>query len=337
MSGFRVFRNSPSRAVAVPDIFIDEFMADANDAQLKIYLYLLRNLGLNTGLDISDIADKFNFTEKDVERALSYWEKRGLIAIEREDKLVTGIEFLDIYKKEVISVVGHPEKEQKYIKPSYSPDYIKEYKSKADTAELIFVVEQYLGKTLTPSEIKTLIFFTDELNFSPELIDCLFDYCLSRDKKDFRYIEKVAISWAEQGISTPAQAIEASGRYTKTVYDVMKLLGKSSSPTKVEVDYIMRWTKDMDFSMDIIAEACRRTVDSTDSHRFKYADAILSYWHDKKVHKKTDIDELERTHTEGERKKSGTTTSGDAKVPQYRRFEQRKYDFDKLEKELFVN
>ena len=47
---------------------------DANDAQLKIYLYLLRVTGAGLTTSISDMADQFNHTEKDVVRALKYWE-----------------------------------------------------------------------------------------------------------------------------------------------------------------------------------------------------------------------------------------------------------------------
>ena len=55
--------------------FIDEYMKDANDAQLKVYLYLLRMMSANLATSVSEIADKFNHTEKDVIRALKYWEK----------------------------------------------------------------------------------------------------------------------------------------------------------------------------------------------------------------------------------------------------------------------
>lgn len=51
-------------------------MKDANDAQIKVYLYLLRMMTAGLTTSVSDIADKFNHTEKDVLRALKYWEKQ---------------------------------------------------------------------------------------------------------------------------------------------------------------------------------------------------------------------------------------------------------------------
>ena len=64
----------------VSNIFIDEYMQDANDAQIKIYLFLLRMMSSNLPTSVPDLADKFNHTEKDVVRALKYWEKKGLRA-----------------------------------------------------------------------------------------------------------------------------------------------------------------------------------------------------------------------------------------------------------------
>ena len=57
-------------------------MEDANDAQLKIYLYLMRMLNADLATGVSDIADRFNYTEKDVMRALRYWEKKGILKLE---------------------------------------------------------------------------------------------------------------------------------------------------------------------------------------------------------------------------------------------------------------
>lgn len=67
----------------VPNTFIDFFMPSANGAYVKVYLYLLRNLGSNNNITISSIADHLENTEKDIIRALNYWEKQNLLKIEK--------------------------------------------------------------------------------------------------------------------------------------------------------------------------------------------------------------------------------------------------------------
>ena len=92
MAQFKVYQENYSDVTVVSNIFIDEYMKEANDAQLKVYLYLLRTMSAHLPTSVSDIADQFNHTEKDVIRALKYWEKNHLLALEYDDaKTLTAI------------------------------------------------------------------------------------------------------------------------------------------------------------------------------------------------------------------------------------------------------
>ena len=51
-----------------------------------------------------------------------------------------------------------------------------------------------------------------------------------------------------------------------------------------ELEYINKWTKEYGFLLDVIQEACDKTVMTTDNHRFAYADGILSKWYRAGVH-----------------------------------------------------
>lgn len=73
-------------ATYVPNIFIDHYMTHADGEFVKIYLYLLRCMSHpSPALSVSDIADKFDNTEKDVTRALRYWEKLNLLHLSFQD------------------------------------------------------------------------------------------------------------------------------------------------------------------------------------------------------------------------------------------------------------
>ena len=67
----------------VQNTFIDRYMAAANGEYVKVYLLLLRLAGTRE-LTVSEIADRLDITEKDVMRALSYWENAGLIRLSRQ-------------------------------------------------------------------------------------------------------------------------------------------------------------------------------------------------------------------------------------------------------------
>ena len=79
---FTVYSDNDRGSTLISNLFIDKYMRDANDAQLKVYLYLLRMMNAGRTTSIPDMADQFNHTERDVMRSLRYWERRGLIALE---------------------------------------------------------------------------------------------------------------------------------------------------------------------------------------------------------------------------------------------------------------
>ena len=336
MSSLKIYSDGDT-STAVPNRFIDEYMIEANDAQIKVYLYLLRVFHAHRSTSISDIADKFNHTEKDVLRSLTYWEKKKLLSLEYDDnRNLIAIHMADACTEEerAASPQGADIVPIPAAKPSYTLDDLEAFRDSEETAQLLFIVEQYIGKPLSVSEIKSIFFLYDKLGFSADLIDYLVQYCVGKGKKDFRYIEKVALNWHDEQITTPKQAKAYVGKYDKTVYTVMKALGKTSAPTPKEVTYITRWTKDLGFTSDIIVEACERTVMATDKHRFEYADSILTNWKQSNVHCLEDIRSADSTY---KRKKSMQSKPAAILNNQFNQFPQRNYDFDALEKELLSN
>ena len=71
-----------------------------------------------------------------------------------------------------------------------------------DGTQLIFIIQQYLGRPLSASDLNTIYYFYDDLGFSRDLIEYLFEYCVSNGHTHMRYIEKVALSWADLHITT---------------------------------------------------------------------------------------------------------------------------------------
>ncbi len=381
MAHLTIYKDEDLNSTVVANRFIDEYMEDANDAQIKVYLYLLRMMNAHQATSVSEIADKFNHTEKNIVRALKYWEKLGLLELDHADNTenspIIGIHIVDLEhpsagnrKKQPAStfvpmpasasaeesrepsppaamprqnaaagtITAMPAAAQApaaaFEKPVYSADRLREFKDRQDTAQLLFIAESYIGKPLTPSEMKTILYFTDVLHFSDDLIDYLLQYCVERGKKDFKYIEKVAVNWAEEGISTPKQAQRIASRYDKNVYAIMNELGKNGSPTAKEMEYIDRWLKEYGFSTDIIFEACQRTVLATDKHRFEYAEGILSSWKNQNVHHKSDIQKMDDLYQQRRKNASERAKSAGNRFNQ---FPQNNYDFNALEKELLSN
>ena len=221
-------------------------------------------------------------------------------------------------------------------KPEYSLDELRNFKSNQDIEQLLMVTEQYVGRQLTRSDMETILFLYDRLGFSTDLIDYLVQYCVEHGKKDFRYMEKVALSWHEQGITSPKDAQNASRKYDKIVYTIMKSLGKNTNPAPKELEYINKWTKEYGFLLDVIQEACDKTVLTTDKNRFAYADGLLKKWYEAGVHHKADIPAADAAYKRAQTSNQSARGNIISKN-KFNNFKQNDYDFDQLEQQILSN
>ena len=89
----RLHTKESSGITSVSNTFIETYMSHANGDYVKVYLYLLRVMqGGTQELSIAAISDFFDYTEGDVLRALRYWEKEGLLLLQRtQDGSITDL------------------------------------------------------------------------------------------------------------------------------------------------------------------------------------------------------------------------------------------------------
>lgn len=83
---------------SIHNTFIEKYMLHANGSYVKVYLYLSKCIQAGEeDLSISSLADQMENTEKDVIRALNYWEKQGLMRLTRSEdgEEILGIDVLN--------------------------------------------------------------------------------------------------------------------------------------------------------------------------------------------------------------------------------------------------
>ena len=333
----------------VSNIFLDRYMGDSNGEFVKVYLYLLRCLGFKD-ISLSDIADKLNLTEKDVIRALKYWDKQKVLSVtfvsanEPESIVILPLDDVqtpDIQVADVQAATLTPsttEVVEGNKKPSYSPAQIKRLKDQEDIKELFFIAEQYLSKTLTTTEMGTVLYFYKDLGFSTDLIEYLIEYCVANQHSSLRYMEKVALAWHEQGITTVAEAKDTSVIRSRRTSVVSRSFGIGDrNLTPIEMDFINRWYDEYAFDGEIIEEACKRTIMSMSKPNFSYADGILKKWKAANVHTLEDLKKVDTgfrakiTVPVGTKPVTATTTN------KFNSFSQRTYNFAEMEKSLISN
>lgn len=358
MATIQLHSDCPILATLVSNKFIDEYMADANGEFVKVYLYLLRHLGNHSfELSISAIADNFDHTEKDVVRALKYWERMKLLHIEyNPDKTLSGIHMYNIdcptasASKDSASE-GSAEKasaapevnnitpiRKKEARKNYTLDEVKAFRKDPNVSELFFIIETYLKHPLSSTDTNTILFWYDSLHFSPELIEYLVEYCISKGHSSTRYMDKVAMGWHENDITSVEEAKENAAIHSQAYYGVMKALGISGrNLVDSEIAFVNKWSKEYAFDLSLIQEACSRTIAAIHQPSFEYTDTILSNWYKNGVHTLEDVKNIDASYSKTRKNASGNTQASSAsKRNRFNNFEQRDYDFDELEKMLLT-
>lgn len=355
---------SSSQVTILSNIFIDQYMPGAGGEFVKVYIYLLRLLAdPSASVCLPLLADRLNCTEGDISRALKYWSNEGLLILETDPSgELTGITLTEPSpdtQMELTATVSVPQSAlaatapisqtvsaatvstpQPDTAPSRSasaltPARIKELKENEDVAQLIYICEQYLGKTLTPTDTRKILFFYDELKMSVDLIDFLIQYCVGRGHKSMRYIETVAMAWSKEGITTVEMAKDSTSRYGRDYFTILKAMGIANrNPVDSEIVMMDTWLKDYGFSMDMIQEACSRTIMQTGQPSFQYAHKILTGWFKKGALTPEAVHALDVQH----QKRSQDNSRGRSQTPKspnrFNNFQQRNYDFKELEKQL---
>lgn len=397
MSLISLQNSSELEVTILSNRFIDNFMPRANGEFVKVYIYLLRAVSSSpSSFSLEHMADRLFCTERDIFRALKYWEGEKILSLTyTTDRQLSGITLLEPFAdaghmessassenifstagtssspvsaqmaagiSQPVALTGSAPKNVSlsssnsavsggtsselstsadYIR-SLTPDHISELKQNEEVSQLLYIAEQYLAKTLTPTEMQKIFFFYDELHMSADLIEYLVEYCVSRGHKSMRYIETVALAWTRDGVTTVEMARDASSRFSKDYYTILKAMGISGrNPVENEISYIDTWRKTYGFDLELIQEACSRTVLSTGQPSFQYADKILSGWKKKNVHTLEDVRLLDAEHKKRQLEKAVSRKKQPAAQSQsnnrFNNFHQRDYDFTEYEKRLLNN
>ena len=62
MARIALYKDNYADSTVVSNLFIDEYMKDANDAQLKVYFYLLRMLNAEQAISVSRISEDLSLS-----------------------------------------------------------------------------------------------------------------------------------------------------------------------------------------------------------------------------------------------------------------------------------
>lgn len=269
--------------------FIDKYMV-LSPVYSMVYIYGARLACQNISATNKDIAEKLNIFESDVVKAWKFWQNKGLIKYENNS-----VTFCDLSALSEAAPTSEIKTVKKTKNVFYNPtDINKLSENDKNIKQLISSAEKIIGKTLSPNNTNILMNIYDNMGLSYEVIITLIQYY---SDKPLSYIEKVAISWSEKGITTIEQAeaeLNSYGIYSK----IIKFFGVTDRNfTQPEKKYMEVWINDFKLPLDIIKVACERTIKNTGKVSLAYANKILTNWHENGIKTIEDIAKLDEANS----------------------------------------
>lgn len=228
---------------------------------LKVILLIIKNSGKN--YSVSLISNLLNISQSEVEKAIQYWMDKGML-IRASDEPLTPQQVVVLQKH---SAVAPP---------------------RIENVEIAFLserMEEKLKRPITPVEHKALLHILEFIKLPADVVMMAIEYCVSIDKVNARYLEKVCASWADHGVTTHdkaeqylnyLQAAHSNEQQIKSIFGI-----NDRNLIDSEKESIARWINEYSFSIDMIQYAYDRMITAIGKLSFPYINKILLTWNEK--------------------------------------------------------
>lgn len=268
-----------------------EYVDKAKKFDIKVLMLISSSDKYREGRYVQLLAERLNVKESDIESSISFWRGAGLINIEgsSEAKKVereVKKEFDELPKRAKISEL-----------PQYTSKELNALLEKNKfVVGLIDECQNILGKIFTASDIKVIMGLVEYLGLDNDYILVLMHHCARKDIKSMRYIEKMAVSCLDEGL-TEANVLQEVlyAREERNAIEgrIKSIFGlgtrKLTSKEKKQVD---NWINEYKYDVEIIERAYDITVSATSKPSVHYANAILEKWYANGVRTLADVEAL---------------------------------------------
>ena len=274
---------------AVPCSVADKHLKLASAEAVKILLYVLRNS--DKPISPEDIGEFFKMDLYDVTDCLDYWVNAGVISSDK----ATVAEVEEAPKKVVRA---------KAIKPSRA-EVARRGSESEKVRFLLSEAQMKFARPLSENETSTLVWLLDDAGVDVSLILMAAQYSAQKGKCNIREIEKTCLDWADNSVTTIAEAeerIALLNRQETAWRMIVSVCGiEKRNPSAKEMEAADLFVNEWGFSREMLKAAYEICVDATGKVSLPYMKKILSKWH------KDGIKTVEETRKSTSPKTNGIT------------------------------
>ncbi len=270
--------------------FVEKWGRFAKPEYFRIYIYILSQYKKDkTTYTAEELAKILDIKEDRVESALEYWAMEGFIALSKSGYVFTEEKSGEERDTSAPRVIAG-------ARPSYTHTEIDRAAAKNNEISYLFrQAEKLMGKLLSSNDMEVLYSFVDWLGLPVEVIIMIISYAHANNKHSMRYIEKVAMDWADREINTYEKAeayikeLEAVASKSRKICNILGIHDRALSTT--EKKYIKIWTEEKDIPLDLIPIAYDKTMMKTGGKMgWAYMNKILCSWYDEGIRTQEELE-----------------------------------------------
>ncbi len=242
----------------VENIFIYEYLPEAPENAVKVYLYgLFLCQNHSAELSVEEFAGGVKLSVEEVKDIFKYWEEFGLVAVDEEP----------------FSVIYYPVRNSgsrvRKVKAEKYADFT--------TSLQVLISSRMIGT----NEYMEYFNVMEDYNIKPEAMLMIVKYCidLKGDKIGMQYISKVAKDFGKRGINTTAKIDKELQAYNVRTSEISKVLEALSVKRKPELDdlnLLNKWTKELNFELDNVLYAASMLKKSSITKLDKFIGELYS-------------------------------------------------------------
>lgn len=285
-----LYRYAPAalgEVFALPAAVADEHLKMAGPCPLKLLLWLARRGPAR--YDAAECSRAIGYSEADCDDALRYWLNAGLlVSAGAESSPPPAAPARPAFSSVTPAPPAAapkaaeepPASRPRAVKPQMA-EVIRRQKESEEFAGLLDTVSARLGRPISHGDMETLLYLYDSAGLPAEVILMVVEYAVAAGKTNMRYIEKVALDWADRGIVTmeAAEAFLCAAERRRTAWEkVSAALGLSQSPTLQQSETAARWVYEWQVDDDLLRMAYQRCAAATGRFQSSYMNKVIESW-----------------------------------------------------------
>lgn len=267
----------------VDNMFINDLLPMAPGDYVKVYMFGLMYSEQGKEVRQSQLAAILNMPKEKIDSAWEYWEKQGVVEIEKISKNESESNYSVKFISQIEAYFNANAKGHSLAGDKICEEPVSEERNILNTdmalvlKKLYEELEERSGKLLSPKAMDTVAEAISTYEVDPKVFSYAIKYCTDRNQFSVDYIAKVAINWKKEGLESPSEVEKYNAKYDERFSNYKRIfekMGFKRPVSDVDMELMDPWFDRYNFTLKEVLDACGKTAGLREPN-LKYVNKVL--------------------------------------------------------------